>query len=186
MAVWDRLMTFWRGDEEEDSTAPLVVPQIPPRDLPDYAAHYSIKSLTLKQLDEVYNLDLRCFAHGEVYTLETFGRLLTDERCLAYRIVNAEDEMAGFIITLLEDDGTAHITTVGVAPEHRRRGLAYRLLRRVEEAYRRRGIHFLRLEVRAGNFSARHLYARAGFFATQKLRRYYSNGGDGVLMVKSI
>ena len=154
--------------------------------MPDYAALYTIKSLTLKQIDEVYELDKRCFAHGEVYTYETFQKLLTDERCLAYRIVDAQDKMAGFIITLLEEDGTAHITTVGVAPEQRRRGLAYRLLRRVEGAYQRRGINILRLEVRAGNFSARHLYTRAGFYTTQKLPRYYSNGGDGVLMVKAI
>jgi ribosomal-protein-alanine N-acetyltransferase len=94
--------------------------------------------------------------------------------------------MVGFIVGIVEPDQTGHITTLGVAPEHRRRGVARRMLLKVEEGFRRRGVRITRLEVRSVNAGAQDLYLKLGFAVTQRLPRYYSNGGDGLLMVKSI
>jgi ribosomal protein S18 acetylase RimI-like enzyme len=86
----------------------------------------------------------------------------------------------------MEPDHTGHITTVGVAPDHRRRQLAKRLMLKVEEGFRRRSIRIVRLEVRSLNVSAQQLYLSLGYTVTQRLPKYYSNGGDGLLMVKSL
>jgi [ribosomal protein S18]-alanine N-acetyltransferase len=94
--------------------------------------------------------------------------------------------MAGFVIGLIEPDHTGHVTTVGVAPEHRRRHLAERLMVHAEEGFRRRGIRLVRLEVRSLNIAAQQLYLKRGYAITQRLPKYYSNGGDGLLMVKSL
>jgi ribosomal protein S18 acetylase RimI-like enzyme len=94
--------------------------------------------------------------------------------------------MVGFVIGLIEPDHTGHVTTVGVAPEHRRRSLAKRLMSQVEEGFRRRSVRLVRLEVRAVNSPAQKLYLNLGYTITQKLPKYYSNGGDGLLMVKSL
>jgi ribosomal-protein-alanine N-acetyltransferase len=94
--------------------------------------------------------------------------------------------MVGFIVGLVEPDQTGHVTTVGVAPEHRRRGIAHRMMGRVEDGFRRRGMHLVRLEVRSVNTDAQRLYQSIGYQVTQRLPRYYSNGGDGFLMVKAI
>jgi ribosomal protein S18 acetylase RimI-like enzyme len=94
--------------------------------------------------------------------------------------------MAGFVIGLLEPDHTGHITTVGIAPEHRRRRLASFLMERIEDGFRRRDVRIVRLEVRASNQSAQKLYLSLGYSVTQRLPKYYSNGGDGLLMIKSI
>jgi ribosomal protein S18 acetylase RimI-like enzyme len=94
--------------------------------------------------------------------------------------------MVGFVIGLVEPDHTGHVTTVGVAPEHRRRSLAKRLMAQVEEGFRRRNVRLVRLEVRSLNGAAQKLYQSLGYTITQKLPRYYSNGGDGLLMVKSL
>jgi len=94
--------------------------------------------------------------------------------------------MAGFVIGLVEPDHTGHVTTVGVAPEHRRRNLAKRLMGTVEDGFRKRNVRLVRLEVRTLNIAAQKLYESLGYSITQKLPKYYSNGGDGLLMLKSL
>ena len=100
--------------------------------------------------------------------------------------VMPDGTMVGFIVGIVEPDATGHVTTLGVAPEHRRRGVAQRMLLKVEEGFRRRGVRITRLEVRSVNTGAQDLYQKLGFAVTQRLPRYYSNGGDGLLMIKSL
>jgi len=147
---------------------------------------YDIRPLSVSQLDECWRLDQRCFVDGEAYSRDTFEYLLTAPEAVAYRVVTQNGAMVGFVIGLQEPDHTGHVTTVGVAPEHRRRHLARRLMERVEEGFRRRNIRIVRLEVRSLNMSAQQLYLSLGYTVTQRLPKYYSNGGDGLLMVKSL
>jgi ribosomal protein S18 acetylase RimI-like enzyme len=147
---------------------------------------YDVRPLTVAQLDECWRLDLRCFVDGEAYSRETFEYLLTSPESVSYRAVTPDGTMVGFIVGIVEPDRTGHITTLGVAPEHRRRGIAQRMLLKVEEGFRRRGVRITRLEVRSVNTGAQDLYQKLGFAVTQRLPRYYSNGGDGLLMVKSL
>jgi [ribosomal protein S18]-alanine N-acetyltransferase len=147
---------------------------------------YDIRPLTLAQLEECWRLDQRCFIDGEAYSRETFEYLLTAAEAVAYRAVTTDGTMVGFVVGLVEPDHTGHITTIGVAPEHRRRRVAERRLTKVEEAFRRRGLRTARLEVRSVNTGAQQLYRNLGYTVTQRLPRYYSNGGDGLLMLKSL
>jgi ribosomal protein S18 acetylase RimI-like enzyme len=149
-------------------------------------ARYDIRPLTVAQLDECWRLDQRCFVDGEAYSRETFEYLLTSPDSVSYRAVTPEGTMVGFIVGIVEPDATGHVTTLGVAPEHRRRGVAQRMLLKVEEGFRRRGVRITRLEVRSVNTGAQDLYLKLGFSVTQRLPRYYSNGGDGLLMIKSL
>ena len=147
---------------------------------------YSLHPLTDKNLNEVLRLNVRCFLNGENYTKHTFNYLLGEPRNLSYRIVTPSGEMVGFVFVLVNEDGSAHLTTIGVAPEHRRRGLAKRLLLHLESALRTRNISTIVLEVRVSNQSAQDLYRDAGFSVVQRLAKYYNNGEDCFLMVKSL
>ena len=147
---------------------------------------YDVRPLTAAQLDECWRLDQRCFIDGEAYSRETFDYLLTAPESVSYRAVTSGGVMAGFVIGLVEPDHTGHVTTVGVAPEHRRRNLAKRLMGQVEEGFRKRNVRLVRLEVRTMNIAAQKLYESLGYSITQKLPKYYSNGGDGLLMLKSL
>jgi ribosomal protein S18 acetylase RimI-like enzyme len=147
---------------------------------------YDIRPLTISQLDECWRLDQRCFVDGEAYSRDTFEYLLTSPESVAYRAVTPDGLMVGFIVGLVEPQETGHITTLGVAPEHRRRRIAERMLLRVEESFRRRHVRTIRLEVRSVNGGAQSLYRSLGYTVTQRLPRYYSNGGDGLLMIKPI
>lgn len=147
---------------------------------------YDIRPLTVAQLDECWRLDQRCFIDGEAYSRETFEYLLTAPESVSYRAVMTDGSMVGFIVGIIEPDATGHITTLGVAPEHRRRGVARNMLMKVEDGFRRRQVRILRLEVRSINIGAQDLYRQLGYAVTQRLPRYYSNGGDGLLMIKSL
>lgn len=153
---------------------------------PTWGLRYDVRPLTISQLDECWRLDQRCFIDGEAYSRETFEYLLTAPESVSYRAVTAGGVMVGFIIGLVEPDHTGHVTTVGVSPEHRRRNLAKRLMAQVEEGFRRRQVRLVRLEVRALNTPAQKLYEGLGYSITQRLPKYYSNGGDGLLMLKSL
>ena len=147
---------------------------------------YDIRPMTAAHLEECWRLDQRCFVDGEAYSRETFEYLLTSPDSVSYRAVTPEGVMVGFIVGLVEPDATGHITTVGVAPEHRRRRIANRMLEKVEDGFRRRRVRTVRLEVRSVNTGAQQLYRNLGYIVTQRLPRYYSNGGDGLLMVKAL
>ena len=150
------------------------------------AAVYDVRPMTITHLDECWKLDQRCFVDGEAYSRETFEYLLTASESVSYRAVTRGGMMVGFIVGLVEQDFTGHVTTLGVSPEHRRRGIALKMMEKVEDGFRKRHVRMIRLEVRNINTGAQQLYRNLGFHATQKLPKYYSNGGDGLLMVKSL
>ena len=148
---------------------------------------YEIHPLTDKQIAEVLSLNLRCFNAGENYTKYTFSYLLSEPDSISYRIITPTGQMVGFIFIMISrEDGTGHITTIGVAPEHRRRGLANKMLEHAEKALRKRNIGAVMLEVRVGNRAAQNLYRALDYAIVQRLNHYYNNGEDGFLMMKSL
>jgi len=147
---------------------------------------YSVRPLTADHLDELLRLNLRCFRKGDNYSKYTFVYLLNEPRSISYRMVAENGELVAFAFLMSNDNGSAHITTIGVAPEHRRRGVAARLLEHIEQAAKAREITTLALEVRVGNSAAQNLYHRFGFNVVQRINKYYNNGEDCFLMMKAI
>src|SRR6267154_4992719 len=181
MAVLKKFRPRWWLNGRQSPEPQTSIALVPPIN-----ARYDLRPLTISQIDECWRLDQRCFVDGEAYSRDTFEYLLTATESVAYRVVTANASMVGFVIGLIEPDHTGHVTTVGVAPDHRRRQLATRLMMKVEEGFRRRNVRLVRLEVRSLNASAQQLYLSLGYTITQRLPKYYSNGGDGLLMVKSL
>lgn len=147
---------------------------------------YEIKPLALDHLPEVLRLNIRCFRNGDNYTKHTFNYLLNEPRTLSYRLVTPSDELVAFAFVMVNENNAAHLTTIGVAPEHRRRGLAVKLLDHIEDALKKREVGTVMLEVRVGNIDAQQLYRRSGYMIVQRIARYYNNGEDCFLMIKSL
>ena len=182
MAVLKKFRSRWLSQSE----APYEPEKKAKTATPSWGMSYDIRPLTISQLEECWRLDQRCFIDGEAYSKETFDYLLTAPESVSYRAVTSGGVMAGFVIGLVEPDRTGHVTTVGVAPEHRRRNLAKRLMHEVEEGFRKRNVRLVRLEVRTLNTPAQKRYESLGYTISQTLPKYYSNGGDGLLMLKSL
>ena len=57
----------------------------------------------------------------------------------------------------------------------------------VEKGFRQRSVRIVRLEVRSLNIAAQKLYESLGYAGhAAAAPKYYSNGGDGLLMLKSL
>ncbi len=174
MAVLQRLWDFFS-------------PTIPESDyvVPAPRTTYNIRPLTTKHIEAVWRLNQRCFHRGESYSRYTFNYLLGQPNTLSYQITTPNGEITGFIVVVCEN-GAGHITTIGVAPEHRRRKLANQLLQYTENALRKRDINTIMLEVRVSNIAAQSLYRSLGYSMVQRINKYYTNGEDGYLMMKSL
>lgn len=158
--------------------SPEIVKPAPP-------TKYEIRPLTRDHLPEVLRLNLRCFRNGDNYTKHTFEYLLNEPKTLSYRMVTPSDEIVGFAFVMVNENNAAHLTTIGVAPEHRRRKIAAMLLEHIEQALNHRQIGTVMLEVRVSNTSAMELYRSLGYAVVQRIGKYYNNGEDCFLMMKS-
>jgi ribosomal-protein-alanine N-acetyltransferase len=176
MAVLETIRSLFVPAGEAE---PEVIVPAPP-------CNYSISGLSLDHLPELLRLNIRCFRNGDNYTRHTFNYLLTEPRTLGYRTMTDRDELVGFAFAMVNENNAAHLTTIGVAPEHRRRGVAAGLLEHVESALRQREIGTIMLEVRVSNLPAQNLYRRHGYTVVQRINRYYSNGEDCFLMLRSL
>lgn len=154
--------------------------------VPAPLCEYSIRPLTLDHLQEALRLNIRCFRNGDNYTKHTFDYLLNEPRTLSYRMVTPSGEMVGFVFVMVNENNAAHLTTIGVAPEHRRRRVAVKLLEHVESSLRGRDITTMMLEVRVSNTTAQDLYHRCGYIVVQRIGKYYNNGEDCFLMMKAL
>jgi ribosomal-protein-alanine N-acetyltransferase len=79
----------------------------------------------------------------------------------------------------------AHITTIGVDPVQRGRGLGELLLLCMFDEAVERGANWLTLEVRVTNAAAQALYRKYGFTAHGTRKRYYSDNNEDALIMWS-
>lgn len=175
MAVLQSLRNLFYPVEPVEDT---IVPAPP--------CSYSIKKLTVADIDRLLRLNLRCFKQGENYTKHTFNYLLTQPQSLGIAAETPAGELTGFVLLMNNPDGAAHITTIGVAPEHRRRGIGRKLIKEVDRMLIKKGVSTVVLEVRVSNTEAQELYSQAGYSIVKRMQRYYHNGEDGFLMMKSL
>ena len=111
---------------------------------------------------------------------------MNEPTTLSYQIVTSSEDLVAFAFVMINSNGAAHLTTIGVAPEHRRRGLGIRLMEHLEKTLKVKQIGTIMLEVRVGNFSAQNLYRRMGYTVVQRINNYYNNGEDCYLMMKPL
>lgn len=105
------------------------------------------------------------------------GELSADDRSY---VVAEDDEVVGFGGVMVVGD-EAHITNLLVSPDHRRKGIARRLMARLVRDAVAMGACHLTLEVRTGNEAARRLYHRFGL-APVGVRPGYYQGEDALIM----
>lgn len=141
----------------------------------------SIASASLRDLRQVLRLERACFGVDAWPLLDVMSALVWPG---GVRLKAAVD---GRIIGLAIaepawSDGISMITTIGVDPEFRRRGVASELLARCESLLPGEKI---RLTVRVDNQPAIRLYERFGYAYLSRLLNYYRDGQAGLIMEKT-
>lgn len=106
--------------------------------------------------------------------------LLAPERF--YIVAEVEGNLIGYAgMQWVLDE--AHITTLAVKKEWRRKGIGSKLLEELIKKAKEKDLKFLTLEVRASNYPAINLYKKFGFVIEGTRRRYYVNPTeDGLIM----
>ena len=97
---------------------------------------------------------------------------------------NVPNTLIGFAGMWLAFD-EAHITTIGIDPGYRGRGLGELLLLSMIDAALVRGARWLTLEVRVSNVAAQNLYRKYGFSVRGSRKRYYSDNNEDALIMWS-
>src|ERR1041384_7381854 len=90
--------------------------------------------------------------------------------------------IAGFIVARVIAD-ELHINKVAGRPEYQRMRLALALLQETIAQAKQRGAIVADLEVRAANKAAQGLYARCGFKAVGRRKKYYRNPTEDALLM---
>lgn len=110
--------------------------------------------------------------------------LITGEGAMCFTAEENGRVVAYVIGRLIPPEG--EIYRVAVAPEYRRRGVAYRLLDYAVKTSRGRGLENIFLEVRSENIAAIKLYTAYGFTEVGRRRGYYHNPpDDAIIMLKA-
>ncbi len=141
-------------------------------------------SLTLEPMDrhhvkDVVRIERTCFPTH--WPESAFFNELTN-RCARYLVASVGDAVVGFAgMWVIMDE--AHITTVGVEPDYRRRGIGERLLVGLVDTARGLGARRATLEVRRSNRAALRLYEKYAFTAAAVRRHYYADTGEDAIVM---
>ena len=143
-----------------------------------------IRKMTAEDLASVIEIDQLSFSqpwpansfHFELYN-NPAARLWVAE----YVAPGEPKRIAGMTVIWLVID-EAHIGTIAVHPDYRRRGIAARMLAHSLTRVREEGANIVFLEVRRSNLSAQALYRQFGFYLFDERKGYYPDNGEDALI----
>jgi len=99
-----------------------------------------------------------------------------------FMVYSSEGEIIAYALIDKESPiPRGHLASIAVAREHRRKGIASRLLAACESYARRRGAKTIRLEVREHNLGAIEFYLKHGYNIIGRMRYYYITEGAIVM-----
>lgn len=141
-----------------------------------------IHAATLRDLNALRKLEAVCFPKDAWPLIDLIGALSLPN-VLRLKAVD-EGRMVGFVAAdLRPGQNLAWIATIGVLPEHRRRGVARALLLACEERVR---VSAIRLNVRVSNKGALQLYHEMGYAEVGIWPDYYEDKEDALVLEKKI
>ena len=147
--------------------------------------HLQFRPMGVADVEAAAALEAESFADAghEAWTANMFLSELSGDVAAArsWWVAHDNGEMIGFAGGMVVDRDV-QILDVAVAAEHRREGIARKLLSHVSYDAQMLGCTTASLEVEAGNDAAKALYASLGFTEAGRRRGYYGPGCDAIVM----
>jgi ribosomal-protein-alanine N-acetyltransferase len=141
-----------------------------------------IQPAGILDLGALRRLEKICF-EKDAWSLLDLIAVLTWTDVIRLKAVDS-GEMIGFIAgDPRQANGVGWIATLAVDPRYQRRGIGAALLRECEQQF---DLPIIKLTVRASNHGAIALYERTGYRIVDTWPRYYNDGEDGLVMLKTI
>jgi ribosomal protein S18 acetylase RimI-like enzyme len=143
---------------------------------------FEIQTATWRDLKELHQLEAACF-EKDAWPLFDLMAVLTFPSVVRLKAV-INGKMVGFISgDIHKRSQVGWITTVGVLPDYRKRGIGTALLDACEKAMEQPRV---RLCVRRSNLSAQNLYLHLGYRQVDIWKRYYSDSEDALVFEKPL
>lgn len=151
-----------------------------------------IRPFREKDLKEVYTIERRNFPNPwpkfwfENLHLQNSADFLVasqNENVLGYAIAKIEGK---FKLWKLQVEEQGRLLKIAVREEVRRQGIGKSLLKAIIARLIERGATDIWLEARTQNIGARKFYRAMGFEEKKTVNGYYKDGGDAIIMAKSL
>jgi ribosomal-protein-alanine N-acetyltransferase len=152
------------------------------------ASNITLRGYQPSDIDALYALDVVCFEEPFRFTRAAMRGFATSLRA---QVVIAEEAgvVVGFCIAHVERiraQRVGYIVTLDVAPSHRRRGLARRMMQAIEAACIAQRCDVLALHVYVANEAAIGFYQRCGFVFVMLVPDFYGVGLNAAVWHKQI
>jgi ribosomal-protein-alanine N-acetyltransferase len=102
------------------------------------------------------------------------------------RVAEQGGRILGFVLARIEGAVFAHVLTLDIVPEARRRRIATSLMEELHGILGERGIRASILEVAAGNTPAQRLYEKLQYRYLETLHGYYHGRTDAYRMARLV
>jgi ribosomal-protein-alanine N-acetyltransferase len=165
----------WGKKANSRSPGPPVPQSLPPG---------TLRSIAAEDFEALYLLDQACFEPGIAYSraeLHRFLRLPGADGVVCER----DGAIAGFAIGYVSERA-AHVVTLDVAGNQRRRGIGKALLGELLRRFGKEGACEARLEVAVENYGAIAFYEGVGFRRRRRIPDYYGGGRHAYEMGKKL
>ncbi|GAB4345864.1 MAG: ribosomal protein S18-alanine N-acetyltransferase [Flammeovirgaceae bacterium] len=144
----------------------------------------SIKPFEGNNFQTLIDIDKKCFNVYDSYTQEMFESLL-DENPNSFYVLYSDEKIIGYFIIYRYRRG-GYLESIAIKPEYQGLGIGSYLMDYIINYYKLLRYKHITLEVRPNNFSAIRMYQRLGFEEVKKLKGYYKDGMEAILMKKTL
>jgi ribosomal-protein-alanine N-acetyltransferase len=153
---------------------------------------FTVRDYRPEDFDTLWLIDQSCFAPGIAYTRYELRTYMLRPR--AFTLVAQSENSApgskgfilGFVVAESSRRGTGHVVTIDVRTAARRLRVGSALLHAAESRLRAENCSSVHLETAADNLSAQSFYKRHGYDVAGRIRHYYSNGVDALVLEKKL
>ncbi|MFH1688483.1 MAG: ribosomal protein S18-alanine N-acetyltransferase [bacterium] len=139
----------------------------------------SLRAMVAGDLATIAALEAEIFSDN--WSEQSFQEILSDPSWQAI-VAEADNTIIGFACWVI-NEAESHLANIAVAPEHRRKSVAKRLLERILDSVTGSGCDCLLLEVRPSNPAAIAFYERHGFEHLYRQPNYYHRPVEDALVM---
>lgn len=137
--------------------------------------------MSAKDVDGVIKIEESAYGDHH-WSKDSFLNEIRNDLARYYSLHTSEGELAGYAGCwhILDE---AHITTIAIAPEYRKRHYGQALLKQIIDDCYKEKIKYITLEVRVSNTPAINLYSKYGFTSFGTRKKYYQNNNEDALIM---
>jgi ribosomal-protein-alanine N-acetyltransferase len=151
---------------------------------------FFLRDYRASDLEAIFRLDEACFDEEFRFDRESMREFAEKRNAVVHVAEKVCGEIVGFVIVHVERiaaEWRAYVVTLDVAPEHRQKGLARRLMREAEACAVAAGVQWIQLHVFIQNEGAIRFYERLGYERIRVSRGYYGAAGlDAIVYGKNL